>query len=122
MEQEETAGELAREQLKAIFDDGHAEINERQYTFTKMVHEQRRKIFAYYTSITAQIQVQNFSFLDTPEFQRIEKIILERVTLDDMQLSKIEGHFENHPEDYVIFICTALGVISFPFFPASPIS
>lgn len=119
---EKTPAEIAREQLKAIYDDGFAEINEREYKFTLFTHEQRRKVFAYYSSITTQVQEQNFSFLDTPEFKIVEKIFLERVTFEGVQLSKSDGHFEKYPEDYIVFICTALGVISYPFFPAKPIS
>ncbi len=119
---EKTEAELAKEQMKAIHDDGFAEINGRKYTFTVMTHEQRRRVFAYYSSIGPQVQAQNFSFLSTPEFQGIEKILLDRMTLDGMQISKIDGHFEKHPSDYVTFICCALGVISYPFFPESPTS
>lgn len=103
------------ENIKAVFDDGHAEINERSYKFTVMTFSERRTIFAYMSSIKPLLAVEDFSFLDDPKFKEIEKnVIFKRVTVEDMALSK-KNVFEDYPEDYLMFISTALMVISYPF-------
>lgn len=111
----EDLAQQAKDQLEAIYEDGFAEINGREYHFSKMTHSQRRDVFAYYTSITSLIQNKNFIFLSATDFKQIEKLILGKITFDGMQLSKLPEHFDEFPEDYVILICTALGVISYPF-------
>lgn len=105
----------ALDQIKNVFEDGVATINERDYKFTAMTHGERVKVFAYFSSIQHQIQCGNFSFLDDGKYKDIEKIIVQRVTFDGMQVSKLNDHWETYPEDYIIFVTTALGVISYPF-------
>jgi len=105
----------AQEQIKAVYDDGIATINGRDYTFCKMTFSERRKVFAYMTSIQKELQEGNFTFVDSKIFKEdIEKTIFRNVTLEGMSLLK-KNPFENYIEDYVPFITTALGVISYPF-------
>jgi len=101
-------------QIKAVYDDGKATINGRDYTFNKMMFGERRAVFAYTSSVQNRLSTGDFSFLDEPKFKHIEDIINRNVTLDGMTLSK-KNPFEEHVEDYVMFISTALGVISYPF-------
>jgi hypothetical protein len=121
-EKELTPEEAARQQLKAIYDDGFAEINGREYYFSQMTHSQRRKIFAFYSTVTHLVKAQNFGFLTSPEFAEVEKLILAKVLVDDIQLSKSDGHFDRFPQDYLLFVTTALGVISYPFFQGNSTS
>lgn len=108
----------AQAMIKAIFEDGEAEINGRKYTYLRMTHRQRRKVFAFYSKVSHRIQAQDISFIDTPEFDAIEAVIQAAVTFDSSLLSKLgDSHWEAHPADYVTFITTSLAVISFPFFP-----
>lgn len=105
----------AIEQIKAVVEDGFAEINERIYTFTAMTFSERRSVFAFLTSVQQAITCENFSFLDDSNFKTLEtNIIFKRVTVDGMSLSK-KNVFEEFPEDYLIFITMALTVISYPF-------
>ena len=90
-------------------------INGRDYVFTKFKHEQRRKVFAFLTSIVEQLEKRDMSFLDTARFKEIEQIMCERITLDDMQISKIKDHWEEHPEDYLQFVTVGMQVIAHPF-------
>ena len=104
--------------IKAVFDDSEAEINGRKYRYLKMTHKQRRKVFAFYSKVSNRIQAQDLSFLDTPEFEAVEGIMLGAVMYNDSLLSKLgDIHWEKYPKDYVTFITTSLAVISFPFFP-----
>lgn len=105
--------------IKAVYDDGVAEINGRSYCFMQMRHEKRRSVFAFYTGVANAIQLGDFSFLDTPNFSFIEKIINDSITLDGSVLSKLSEHWDKHPEDYIKFITTALAVISYPFLRGS---
>lgn len=109
----------ALEMIKAVYDDGEAEINGRTYTFTKMVHKERRKVFAFFTKIQHDINQGNMWFLESPEFQGVEQIIESRVLFNGSSVSKIGNHWDNYPQDYVLLIQTALGVISYPFLPVS---
>ena len=111
----------AQAMVKAIFDDNEAEINGRKYHYLKMTHKQRRKVFAFYSRIQNRIQVHDLSFLDTPEFETIEAIMLAAVNYNDSLLSVLgDAHWEKYATDYVTFITTSLAVISYPFFPAVP--
>lgn len=105
----------ALNQIKSVFNDGLATINNRDYKFTIMTHSERIKVFAYFSSIQGQIQGGDFSFLDESKYKEIEKVISQRVTFDGMQLSKLSDHWDTYPEDYILFVTTALGVISYPF-------
>lgn len=110
----------ARAMIKAIYEDGEAEINGRVYTFNKMTHKQRRKVFAYYTHVAAAVQSNDFSFLDTPAFEPVEDAINKAVSVKGSLLSKIsDAHWLDYPEDYITFIGTAMGVISYPFLQGS---
>lgn len=117
MSQSDQAAALAM--IKGVVDDGYAEINGRQYDFTKMVHKERRKVFAFYTKIQSEIENGSFWFLESPEFAEVETIIESRIQFGGQSLSKLGNHWNLYPDDYVLLIQTALGVISYPFFPAS---
>jgi len=62
-----------------------------------------------------EIQAGDFSFLDSADFEPVEKVILDTVLFEELQLSKQPNHFDKYPEDYVVFITTMLGVYSYPF-------
>lgn len=104
--------------IKDVYDDGIAEINGRKYTFGVMTFIERRKVFAYTSSIQNKLLNGDFSFLSSKEFAEIEELIFKRVTLDDMSLSK-KNPFDDYPEDYIMFISISLNVISYPFLKGS---
>lgn len=110
----------AREMIRAVYEDGKAEINGREYCFTNMTHKQRRKVFAFMSRIGGLMQNGDMSFLDWPEFEAVEEVINNTVTFNASLLSRIDGHWEKYPQDYVPFVSTAMGVISYPFLSASP--
>jgi hypothetical protein len=106
--------------LKAVHDDQSATLpSGREYKLTKMTHKQRRRVFAFFTKNQHDIQTGDFSFLDSAEFEPVEKVIMDTVLFEDAQLSKSPNHWEECPEDYVIFITTMLGAISYPFLKGS---
>lgn len=102
-------------QIKAVYDEGVATINNRDYKFTTAAHRQRVTVFAFFSKVQHQIQAGDFSFLDTKEFEAVERVVSQVVTFDGSLLSKRPTHWEEFPEDYLTFIPTALGVISYPF-------
>jgi len=105
----------AQAQLKAIFDDGVATINDRDYKFGLASHRQRVTVFSFFSKIKGQLQNEDFSFLDSKEWSHVEKTIGDIVMFDEMQLSKSPLHWEKYPEDYLPFVAVSLGVISYPF-------
>lgn len=105
----------AFDMLKAVNDDGKAEINGRTYVLTKTVHKKRRKIFGFYTKCQAQIIASDYSFLDSVEFESVENLINNIVTFNGDLISRLPNHWEDYPEDYILFVVTMLGAISYPF-------
>lgn len=101
--------------IRDIYEDSIATINGRDYCFTKCTHNDRRKVFAFFSSIQKQVQGGDFSFLDRPDFQAIERTMCDRITFDGIQVSKRATHWEDYPEDYLQFVSVAMGVISYPF-------
>lgn len=101
--------------IRAVWDDQSAEINGREYRFAKMVHTERRRVFAYYSSIQDQLERSNFAFLDTPEYIYCEKIMFKHVTFEGSLLAKLPDHFDEYANDYIKLITTAMGVMSYPF-------
>lgn len=105
----------AIEQMKAVCEDGVATINGRDYKLTTMTHSDRVKVFSFYASPSNTAANNSFEFLDDPKYKEVEKVMFNRIMFDGMQLSKLPNHFEEYPEDYIMLISTAMGVISYPF-------
>lgn len=101
--------------IRDIYEDGVATINGRDYCFTKLTHNDRRKVFAFFSGIQHQVQNGDFSFLDRPDFQAIEKVMGDRMTFDGVQITKRAGHWDEYPEDYLQWVSVGMGVISYPF-------
>lgn len=106
--------QTALDKIKEIYDDGVAEINGREYKFTKSTHKKRRSVFAFLSRIRGMAEIGDYSFLDWDDFDRVEKTICDMILFDNMQLSKLQMHWEQYPEDYLILITTAMAVISYP--------
>lgn len=105
----------AMAQVRAVYEDGEAEINGRSYKFHKMMHTERRKVFAFYTSVQAQMQNQSFAFLDTPAYEAVEKVMFGAISYDGNLVKKLADHWDECPEDYLQLVSVAMGVISYPF-------
>jgi len=119
-DKEKAAAALA--QVRAVYEDSEAEINGRKYRFQKMQHVERRKVFAFYTSIQRQLRVEDFSFLDTPQFAAVEEVMHKAITFDGHLLTKLRDHWDEVPEDYIQLTTVALSVISYPFLRAAHIA
>lgn len=105
-----------KNKIKEAYEAGAIEIKGREYVFDKMNFRDSRKVFSYFTSISPMVERGNFSFLDTKEWDSIEKIIHKYVLFDDMTLDKIgNNHFSQFTEDYLDLTIMALGVFSYPF-------
>lgn len=105
----------ALEMIKAVHEDGEAEINGRIYKFTKFTHPLRLQVFSFYSKLAGNIQSGDMSFLTSNDFKPVSKIIENYINFDDMAVSKCKDHWEEYPEDYILFVTTALSVISYPF-------
>lgn len=102
-------------QLRAVYEDGEAEINGRIYKFHKMTHIERRKAFAYQTSVQPEMAVGDFSFLDTLGYAQVEEMMWKNISYEGSLIAKSPGHWEDYPEDYMMLVSTAMGVMSYPF-------
>jgi hypothetical protein len=112
----------AMAQVRAVYEDGEAEINGRKYKLHKMQHVERRKVFAFYTSVQHQMQAQNFIYLDSPAFSAVEAVMWGAITFEGELISKRRDHWEEYPEDYLQLVSVAMGVMSYPFIRASGIA
>lgn len=102
-------------QIKAVYDDGIATINGRDYKFHPTTHKVRRKIFGFLSKVQGHLQRGDFSWMDGHEFDAVEDALAKMVTVDGMELNKVEGHWDKHPGDYLTYVTTALQVVSYPF-------
>jgi len=113
--QQDTAVEQAQAMIKAVHDDKCAEINGRESHITNINHNKRRKVFACFTHVQSDLQNGDFGFLDSPDWKDVEKTIEGIVTFDGVTLDKRPGHWEQYPQDYLMFVQTMLGALSYPF-------
>jgi len=115
-EEQQSERTQALAMLKAVYDDQSATLpSGREYTLTKMTHKQRRRVFAFFTKNQRDIRNGVYSFLDSAEFEPVEKVIMDTVLFEGTQISKLPNIWDEQPEDYVIFITTMLGALSYPF-------
>lgn len=120
MTEPQSERDRALSMLKAVHDEQSATLpSGREYTLTKMTHKQRRRVFAFFTKRQREIQAGDFSFLDSADFEPVEKVIMDTVLFDGAQISKLPNIWDEQPEDYVIFVTTMLGAISYPFLSGS---
>ena len=102
--------------VQAVADEGLATINGTDYEFTSMTHKQRRKVFAFYTKVAQDLKNKNFSFLDSAEWDGIEKLLGDHVLVDGVQINKHTGdYWDKNAGDYLQFVATAMPVICYPF-------
>src|SRR5688572_9076731 len=105
----------AHAMVKTCYEDKKATINGRDYEFTIASHQQRLKVFAFLSGIAPQLKKQDMSFLGTKEWSAVEGVISNLVMYDGSLLSRRSTHWEEFPEDFLMFISIALQVISYPF-------
>jgi hypothetical protein len=109
----------AKDMMRAVHEDKCATINGRDYNITNINHAKRRKVFAFFSRIQNDLQRGDFWWLESEEWQSVEKVIEDVVTFNGSLLSRINNHWDNYPNDYLIFVQTMLGAISYPFLPES---
>lgn len=106
----------AKDQIRQVFDDKEATLpSGNTYKLLTMNHIRRRTVFAYFTKIQGDLQRGDLWWMTSPEWAQVEKIIGEHVTFEDSLLAKIPKHWEDYPEDYMMFIQTMLPAMSYPF-------
>ena len=114
--------EAALAQIRGVYEDGEAEINGRTYKFHKMVHVDRRKVWAFFSSVQHQLSAGNFLFLDSPAYAQVEEVMWKNISFDGSVITKLRDHWEDFPEDYMTLVSTAMGVMSYPFLRAAGIA
>lgn len=105
----------AKEMLAQVNEDRCAVINGREYVLTNITHVKRRKVFAFFSHVQADLQRGDFWFFDSKDWGEVEKVINNCVLFEGDLLSKKQGHWEEYPEDYLLFVQTMLGALSYPF-------
>jgi hypothetical protein len=113
--EEVTEKDQALEMAKAIHEDKCATINGRDYVITNINHFKRRKVFSYFTHVQSDLSRADMWFLESSDYAEVEKVIMSVVTFDGEVLSKRSTHWDEFPEDYILFVQTMLPVISYPF-------
>ena len=113
--------EEAKAKAKALYESGELEINGRIYELLKMRHEKRLEVFAFHSEVGKEFSQGNFRALVAPQYKHAIKTMMENIMFDGMQISKIDGHWEDYPEDYLELVGTAMGVMSYPFIRGSNI-
>jgi len=106
--------------IAQCYTDGEMEIHGRKYTFTKTTHKKRLSVYSYMTGVAPRLGKGDMTFMDTPDWERIEKLISDMVMFDDSVVSKLPEHWEKFPQDYLLFATTAMQVISHPFLAGNP--
>lgn len=122
MEDKHAKQQEALRQIKAVVDDGNlATINGRDYKLTAFNHRKRRKIFAFYTKYAADLQRGDFSFLDTADWDEIERLLNDATLAgpDQVQISKQPNYWDEHADDFLQFVGTMLPVACYPFLSGS---
>ena len=100
------------EKFGEIYNDNELKLpSGNVYTFTKLNHKKRLKVFARFQSL----ERQGMMFFDSPDFEVVERIIEDCVLVDGMQLSKKQNHWDEHTADFLTFYTYAMGAISYPF-------
>lgn len=106
----------AQDQIRQVYEDGEATMpSGNTYRLLKMNHVKRRTIFAYFTHIQHDLQRGDLWWMTTADWEKVERIISDHVTFEDSLLSKRPNHWEDYPEDYMIFVQTMLPAMSYPF-------
>ena len=105
----------AVDMVKAIHEDKCATINGRDYVITSLNHIKRRKVFAYFTHIQKDLARSDLWFMQTKEWEDVENTINSVVTFDGSLISKLKDHWDEYPEDYIMYIESMLPAISYPF-------
>lgn len=97
--------------IKEIIDDGVMEINGHKYSIMKFNHKTRLIILEFLHKMEA-----GKAMIGGADWQFIEKELCQRITFDEMQISKLPDHWEGeHAEDYITFMTMALQVVAYPF-------
>jgi hypothetical protein len=107
--------DAALKMAKSIHADKCATINDRDYVIANINHIKRRKVFSYFTHVQSDLARADMWFLESKDWAEVEKTIMSVVTYNDESLSKRKDHWDEFPEDYILFIQTMLPVISYPF-------
>lgn len=107
--------------ISKIMDDNGFTLGDIKYEFLKFTHKDRRAVFAYFSSVKNKIIEEDFSFLDSDGWDKIEENISKHISIGGKLLVNLPTHFEEHPKNYVPFVLVALSSICDPFLGESHI-
>lgn len=106
-------------QVKAVYDEGVAELHGTSYTYSKFTHAERLKVFSFYSSLiknqaTGEVRMD---FWDEPAFHQVQKLIDSKVLVDGVQISKRDAYWEQEEnmDDFLPLMLLSLQVITYPF-------
>ena len=102
---------------EAIENEGSFSYASGEYTFTKIGHKKAVTLFSFYSSVGNDLVKGNLSFLSFDDrYPKIERIIEDHTLFNGNKISTIVKHWENHPNDYMAVVFSALMYYTRPFF------
>lgn len=113
---EETIKKLTLEQLSTWHEQGFFEINERKYSVTKLTHQLRIEALSIFAKVETMQLVGDLGYLVDPKYKEIARKIEEKITFDGAKLSTLPNHWEQYPEDFILYGMISLKVICYPFY------
>lgn len=107
-------------QYQILKEKGGFDIDDRQYRFSKMPFKVGKKVYAYMTTVGAQVEAGLLGFIDSEKFDsEIEPLLMQYTLCDGFKLDTLEDHFEEHCGDYTQFVIMSMMGYSAPFFLGS---
>ncbi len=107
--------------IQSIYETGFASINGREYEILKLNHKTRLKVFGYYSSVRSQIMLDNFLFMNSREYQEVERLILNNISCDGIVVGTKSDYFDPDEidADYIRLMITMFDVFTYPLLTGS---
>lgn len=101
--------------IKEFYENRECVINDRSYRMHDVSNKKALKIIG----LSQQIG-EGKAEIGSDIWNDLEEKITTCFSFEQQILSKIPDHFENHKQDYFMFMGYAMAMIAYPFTPGSP--
>lgn len=102
--------------VKQCYEEKSFSVNGREYKYLPTTHEKRLRIFSYMMGIHKKMSSGDLSFMGSPEWKDIVRLMENLIMFDEQILSRIKDHWEDEEKskDYAKLMLTSLQVIAYP--------